>query len=206
MYPDGSLNTLEIKSDVFALMFDTAVGRCGAQWDFEACQVIANLCVLQFYEINSIACDAYRSLAKARPFASRDFQDKYVHTIKCLITSSPLQMPWLYYGFLTTETAITTLSKIPSIYVDLAARSRLDFYLGEYTMEGKFLGIRPLDNTINVCGESMDWLNIGHNVNNTCYLNLAFLAENKTETIFYELCKRDILDLTHSPSRLETGR
>lgn len=66
MFPDGSLNELQIGSDLFNVLFDTAVAKCGSTWDFQSCQIIANLCVLQFYDINSVSCSAYRSLAKAR--------------------------------------------------------------------------------------------------------------------------------------------
>lgn len=90
---------------------------------------------------------------------------------------------------MTTETAITTVSKIPNLYVDLAERAQLQFYLAEYTVNGNFLGMKPLNNELNICGGSVAWKNTGHNVNITCHENVAFLADNATETIFYELCK-----------------
>lgn len=107
----------------------------------------------------------------------------------CFITLSPLSIPWLYYGFLATENPITTVSKIPNVYIDLKSNSILRFYIASYTFDGSFLGIKPLVNDLQVCSSTIDWRFAGHNTNATCNLNVAFLRSNNTETLFYELCK-----------------
>lgn len=95
----------------------------------------------------------------------------------------------MYYGFLITESAITTVSKIPNVYVDLAERAQMQYYLARYMFDGTFLGMKPLENELNLCDNTLDWKNTGHNINATCHVNLAYLADDNTETIFYELCK-----------------
>jgi hypothetical protein len=82
MYPDGSINQVEISSKIFELTFKSAVAKCESSLDYKSCQILANLCVLQFYDLDSTACEAYRNIAKVRDHATAAFKDKYA--LKCL--------------------------------------------------------------------------------------------------------------------------
>ncbi|KAJ3201303.1 hypothetical protein HK099_002292, partial [Clydaea vesicula] len=173
-------STATIFSDIFSLHFMKAYTKCHNQWDFNSCQTLSNLCVLQLYDESSQVCTAYQALAKSRKSRTKLYPDE------------PEGIPWLYYGLLTTESSLTTVTKVPNVTLDISATmesSTLNFVLASYTIDGKFLGLRNLSSEFQFCDSDQSWLQVGHNFNTSCTLNIFELADQNStiETIFHDL-------------------
>lgn len=178
---DGTVVPGSLISDTFTRLFLQAAAKCQDEWDFISCQTLANLCVLLNYDETAPACLFYQTIAKKRSFASYSYLDK------------PEGIPWLYYGFLNTETAISTVSKAPNIIVDItltSSYSSLAFVGAKYALNGTYLGLFNVSTEFQFCPDliSLKWFNAGHNYNVNCNLNIYNLAFSGSETIFYELC------------------
>ncbi|XP_071503638.1 meckelin-like [Diadema antillarum] len=91
------------------------------------------MCVMQLYNVDSTACQNYRSAAgvgAAQIFGANNIDDW------------PLNMPWLYYGDGTTEEVLdqTDLNKVFS-FNSSSTDSELTLVVAQYTANGTFLGV-----------------------------------------------------------------
>jgi hypothetical protein len=77
-------------SDVFNTNFAQAALRCKIESDPKACQVLANLCVLQLYNEQSLACKLFNQIALDR-------EDKNPKPNTFTELGWVPGMPWLYY-------------------------------------------------------------------------------------------------------------
>jgi hypothetical protein len=75
LFPDGSTNQQTIDSELFNVTLRSAYARCDSSWDYESCQTLGNLCVLQLYDMNSRSCEAYLSLENNHPNVLDEYED-----------------------------------------------------------------------------------------------------------------------------------
>ncbi|KAJ3122034.1 Meckelin [Nowakowskiella sp. JEL0407] len=98
--PSGLPTSLILSSDTLSQYFKISLNECEVYWNATSCQLFSNLCVLQVYDESATVCQAYQSLALSRTSASVSNIDV------------PRGLPWLYYGLLSREDAITTAGKM----------------------------------------------------------------------------------------------
>ena len=63
--------------------------QCKYDKDLKSCQILANLCVLQLYREDSLACYLFKSITEER--AANAISEDYPNSIW------KADMPWLYY-------------------------------------------------------------------------------------------------------------
>jgi hypothetical protein len=73
--PSGSSTSLSLDSDLLEKTLYSAVIGCQA-WNITKCEELGNLCVLEMYDKSSAACQAYQTIAKARPVVSNILYDR----------------------------------------------------------------------------------------------------------------------------------
>eukprot|EP00727_Mastigamoeba_balamuthi_P010148 m51a1_g5756 putative meckelin (973) ;mRNA; r:1203854-1207921 len=79
-----------LQSAPFVAGLAVAVRACEVSWTQSACQRLANLCALQYYDDSTTACSAYKTLALQRQRGSS--------SAPYGISEWPNAMPWLYYS------------------------------------------------------------------------------------------------------------
>ncbi|KAJ3285757.1 Meckelin [Borealophlyctis nickersoniae] len=191
--PTGLSMTLTLpKSDTFASNFFKAYGLCRYNRDPDACQLLGNLCVLLLYSedqsVNPNACLAYQGIAQGRRNASAKNYD------------APADMPWLYYGLLNTyQDSVTITDQIPYFRANVSGATgtnTIPLVLASYALNGTFLGLQNLTTQLQLCTsgpvpEMTDWLQMGHDYEQQCTLNLFKYLNMSTTTIFYDLYMLD---------------
>lgn len=143
-------------SDVFNQLFAKAALGCKFQSDPQQCQVLANLCVLQLYNEQTLACKLYRMILMDREDAPQQVKSNSTYYADLGWTPG---LPWLYYD----QTPKQVLSEgepldlTVSFYVDPNDKSRtqqLKYWLATYNVEGEFLGWQELSNQLMPCPRS----------------------------------------------------
>jgi hypothetical protein len=80
----------------------------------------------------------------------------------------------------------------------------LTFYLASYTFQGQFLGFTQLSTELELCPVAKDtgvrYTKFGTNFLNKCSFDIASVFYNFTQTMFYELCKKEEIT-THLMSK-----
>lgn len=178
---------MSANSNFFAHYFSGSVGKCSVDRDVEKCQLLGNLCALQLYDETTEVCKAYAKIAESRPGTTNAFIDW------------PEEMPWLYYGILSDESADVTLRKTLDLDVSFTTSptstevNKLPFVVAKYSKEGEFLGLAPLGNELQLCSSNVQdptaYLRFGKTHQESCKLDLTLLKKTLPETIFYDLCE-----------------
>lgn len=171
-----------------------AASQCqffGSPDDVRYCQQLANLCVLQLYADTAIPCINHQTIIKLRGTLNQVRG----------ISNWAYGQPWLYFGGTDDANAVCT-SNIYLIKKKLNAV--LKYMLGVYTMNGTFLGWKPLEAALSYCtngapftskggGDSAptDWQIVGFDQDYTFSCELQPLLEQQQqqseEQLFYEL-------------------
>jgi meckelin len=109
----------------------------------EACQTLANLCVLQLYDQSTTACNIFQQLMSQKTNLAT-FSQNYG------VSSWKEGLPWLYYS----EKALDIVKKSGRLDLTVSyyqpsestpdRTSRLTFYLGRYALNGTFIGFEVL--------------------------------------------------------------
>ncbi|KAI8612035.1 Meckelin [Chytriomyces sp. MP71] len=167
-------------SDYFAEYLPSAATYCKNNWDEVSCQILGNMCVLQFYDTTSIACSLYQQILATRPSSKQSE-----------LFQRPVGMPWLYY----TETIPSQISQlVPNLTINFSnppQTGALRFIMATYSPTGQFLGFQYLKNQFAFCTNSdvssTPWLIVGHNYDVKCNINIANVANSTIETTFYEI-------------------
>lgn len=159
----------------------------------DACQVLANLCVLTQYDLSSTACEAYHDIAAGRPATNNLGAHK--------------QLPWLAYtrdGGVQVRDGLS-LRKDASVQMQLsfdaadeAEKHKLRFRLASYAMNGTFLGMEALSTQLAYCGlkeprtgsgggpaSDTSWLRYGYSVRHNFKCDLTLLQ--RKDPVFHEL-------------------
>ena len=152
-----------------------------------ACRALANLCILQHYNVDAVVCALFR-----------DIQTRGRTSISHNIAGWAMTLPLLEYS----ERSQVVLNKVDISMLmthtndeDELDRKTIDFKLAVFSMNGTFLGMEDLDKQFMYCGTSnhaaggpsynSQWLKFGHGYSETYRCDLETLLES--DTLFYEL-------------------
>ena len=190
---DGdSAQQYDFTSGTFSSLLDQAIRFCSMQ-DSVSCQLLANLCVLQHYDDNSVACENFQTISKsmlATNGNSNGFPDW------------PAGMPWLYYS---TSDALTNQSFLSSnvYFSNSSGPFELPLYVSSVSLEGQWLGFQTLREALmGICSDGNEFapFEFGKITQFSCSIDLSKLTSRTT--VFYDLCKCSLtflfIGLTHA--------
>ncbi|TPX67518.1 hypothetical protein SpCBS45565_g03723 [Spizellomyces sp. 'palustris'] len=188
--PEGTITPITITSDVFASLFMKSVSQCLRQQIPQACQALANLCVLQLYDFSTAPCQVYQSIIRG--------QSSVVDTL-----DAPQGLPWLYYGLLSSQESTTFTSQVLNLTVDIGSGtgvSRLPFVMSTYSLNGTYLGLQKLTTQLQLCTpvpseRADDWRQIGYDYVASCTIDLASAINSTSTATFYDLFIEDSLGI-----------
>eukprot|EP01036_Dinobryon_divergens_P025709 gene25709-34286_t len=187
-----SLQKLTLPSLTMQHYFVSAAATCtyiGGPAGQAACQTLANLCVLQMFDLTSQACIAHFAVINNR--GSRGF----INSVRNWVQSNP----WLFFPIPPVGGVATS----PCLSNAYRARLNLNKYIfkytiAAYTMNGTFVGFQELSTFFSYCGKSAPYTNqgggtsssskyqilgYGMNTNYSCELS-SLLGKQQ---LFYEL-------------------
>jgi len=185
-----------INSILLNTYFLAAITKCWVQQERHACQLLANMCVLQKYHQSSTACLAFRT--------RQTVITTYEHGFTSLIGGQDgwrTSMPFLYQSTGTITSSAQLLQQKVTLTNkrtdDNSLTGTLSFKLFSWSFNGTFLGSESLGSQLQLCsGDAKllsNFLRFGTNYENSCQLDLSpFLSLPYTETIFYELFVEDV--------------
>eukprot|EP00956_Cyclotella_meneghiniana_P018767 scaffold31598_cov74-Cyclotella_meneghiniana.AAC.5 len=145
----------------------------------EACQTLANLCVMSMYDEDSAACKQYSTIQQRRILTYHN-QEEWKKTL-----------PWLYYAGDAEEVVDDRGIQMKMAFnAENNASTEISFKLAKYKLDGTFVGLEDLTNQFQYCAKSGDeddikWkrFGVGHRVEYVCDTNK--LAAN--EMFFYDM-------------------
>ncbi|XP_071496819.1 meckelin-like [Diadema antillarum] len=156
---------------------------CEDYYNFTACQAWGNMCVMQLYNVDSTACQNYRSAAgvgAAQIFGANNIDDW------------PLNMPWLYYGDGTTEEVLdqTDLNKVFS-FNSSSTDSELTLVVAQYTANGTFLGVDSVTGgRLQFCKDTEERMDAAYSFATTYRSSCSLSARqfwDSYETVFFDM-------------------
>jgi meckelin len=187
-----------VSSVTFAHYFTKAAAEChyyGGTLKHAACQVLANLCVLQIYDTSSQACAAFRT----------------VTSISSVVHSTPgwgTNMPWMYAEGNAANCFAQDYRKQASL-----ESQHLKFVYAAFTMNGTFSGWGEVEDLFAYCtraapfneygagkGSSTWWQYYGASEGHTVKCDLDLLVGK--EQLFYELFLYDPKDTSTASNYL----
>ena len=177
-------NAVTVVSETIGHYFVKAAAECkyfGGASDARACQVLANLCVLQLYDKSSAPCQVFDAIMGDRGLS-------YTGNVETWKTS----MPMLYY--LNSGSCFSTnYRQQANLNTQL-----LRYVVGSYKMDGTFNGYQPLDTFFSYCsrrapfsgqgggkGQSDKWQIYGSTESASYQCDLDTLLGQ--EQLFYEM-------------------
>lgn len=126
--------------------------------DPQQCQVLANLCVLQLYNEQTLACKLFREIMIDREDSNqKPSKATYIYQELGWVPD----LPWLYYDQ-TPDQVFNQgepLDLTVSFYSDSNDKTRtqaLNYWLASYNVEGQFLGWQQLSSQLELCPRSTD--------------------------------------------------
>lgn len=174
----------------------------------EACQALANLCVLQLYDAGSTVCSLYTALYNARKAAVNGFQGW-----------PGGGLPFLFYGAADARSTAADPSLARTMSFDEGKEpgtsDGIEIYLAAYALNGTFLGMQRLrDQLASYCAgahfvtsgsrsessgswagapASAPWLSygVGYASSYTCDLSLLAASPFAREPVFFDAYVRD---------------
>jgi hypothetical protein len=156
--------------------------RCLKERNIKACQILANICVLQMYNLQLVPCQLYKFINDLQP-AQRNKN-----------LGAKENMPWLYYIGNSTEILNNTerVKFTPSfdpndpLYVN-----KIDLYIAKYDYEGNYFGMKRLSNELNLCTndneKTKSFMQFGNSVSIKCNIDFYRYLRGNYTTYFYEL-------------------
>jgi meckelin len=187
----GEASAASYTSYPFVYYYRYSAVQCLLQQNRTACQILANLCVLQKYYSNSAACQEFNNIATPLAPSSRGFGQSGIaygwHD----------SLPLLYF----TDSSVLSAADLKSVYVlsdpdpgqSRETTGRLLFQLAKYTLNGTFLGFTQLSTELQLCSGDpeimVNYLRFGTNYENSCIIDLNKLLLR--ETLFYDLYIQD---------------
>ena len=173
-----------INSDTILHYFAQSATNCqyyGGTQDIHSCQILANLCVLQLYDISTTVCSTYQAILTNRGLTFTNNIENWVNSL-----------PWITYS---SSTACTDESYQSFVNLDTYY---MQYIVSSYSLNGTWLGYQSLETLLNYCvqiapntyggggtGTSTQWQIYGSYYNTPASCNLATLMN--TNQIFYEL-------------------
>ena len=166
-------------SDTFQYFYLKAADDCVNHLLVKGCQILANLCVMQMYNLQMTVCALYMATTLAR---SPNAVDGY----------SVSDMAWLYYK--STATAVLSKGQVQTNVTfdpnDPSSVNLMQFQMAVFGLDGTFEGFQALTDQLILCPHSLEdsknYREFGTNVNIQCSLDLTSYI-TAAETKFYEL-------------------
>jgi len=175
----------QVQSLTIQHYYATAAYRCqhyGRVEDSVQCQILANICALQLFNDQAIACQTFQSIILARG-----------NNIVNGVSNWGVGMPWLYLSggglscFSTIYTAIMFFNNYQMAYL-----------VGKFAMNGTFLGYSKMETLFGYCGALVP--NSGYGGGNNIDTSWLYFGSSKravyscelntllsTEQYFYEI-------------------
>ena len=168
-------------SDTFNYFYLKAVFDCYTYNDIKACQQLANLCVLQLYNLRSTVCKAYNYIANLTE-QNPNITDP----------GARANMAWIYYE--NSPKDVIKKDKLDMKITfdpdDDTKTNVLQFRLASFHLNGTFIGFENLTDQLILCPHSYKvgkyYRTFGTNVDVSCSLDLSVYVSSE-ETKFYEL-------------------
>lgn len=169
-------------SDTFDYFYYKSADGCRNHKSIQDCQALANLCVLQLYNMQTVVCQLFRDLvATVTEQASEANPDP----------GWKKGMPWLYY--LSDPSDIVDRKAEMTVTFDTSSSDKvglLEFKLAKYHMDGRFLGFLNLTDQLVLCPHSAQdterYRRFGTNVKIECTMDVSLFVDME-DTFFYEL-------------------
>lgn len=161
-----------VTSAVVSNHLASALYRCSLG-NQSACNLLANLCVLSWYDTSSSPCSLIRSLQSTQS------------PCRGLACEIPTTVPWLYYLRSSSEILQESSSILSTTLED-----DIEFILSTYDWDGTWLGNSKLVDQISMCemssGTAVEFYKAGTNRLISCFANLRWVL-TASKTKFYEL-------------------
>ena len=140
--------TISLKSIIFSHYYLTAASLCefprsdslGISSSLNACQTLANLCVMTYYDETSRPCAQYQFITSKRISSYHD-NDNW-----------KIMMPWLYYNQ-NVEDIVEDRSIQMTIgfQEEIGLHHTLTFKMAKYSMNGTLVGLESLTSQLMYC-------------------------------------------------------
>ena len=183
------IDSFTISSDLINEIYLNAAYKCISENINIYCQQIANICVLQLYDIASTACRLYNEINNSKPIISSTADP-----------GSRQEMPWIYYKN-NSLLVINNESAVPfDVSIDKSDPLnyyKLDFFLYVYNLEGDLLRVSPLTDQLVFCSKRWEdayrYREFQTSFENNCEIdiNKLLLYTNNTTIEFYEIFLKD---------------
>eukprot|EP00191_Tetraselmis_sp_GSL018_P009876 CAMPEP_0177615986 /NCGR_PEP_ID=MMETSP0419_2-20121207/23841_1 /TAXON_ID=582737 /ORGANISM="Tetraselmis sp., Strain GSL018" /LENGTH=849 /DNA_ID=CAMNT_0019113867 /DNA_START=777 /DNA_END=3326 /DNA_ORIENTATION=- len=195
----GAINDVTVgASAILSDMLERSAADCYETGGREACNALANLCVLQLHSRDSIPCQLYQELVDSR--GDMTYHDGSLGDIEWSYS-----LPWLFYPrdvetFLRSNNVKTRVrfggggggsDSDPIV-------SKLSFRLARYALNGTFLGWQRFEKQFQLCGgfkaEQDLWTSVAVNYRNRCKVamqDLLYSAEGQHGPEFVDIYLED---------------
>lgn len=174
---------ITLNSIVFSHYYLEAASQCefpsasSLERSFDACQTLANLCVMTYYDDTSIPCRQFQFIAKKRMTNYHSQNDWKI------------VMPWLYYTD-EVDNIINDrgIEMTMSLNEQEGYEQKMKFKLVKYRMNGQFVGIEDLTNQLEYCittEQDDTGLTFGHSFTHEFQCNFESII--KRDMFFYDM-------------------
>ncbi|CAG9329728.1 unnamed protein product [Blepharisma stoltei] len=171
-------------SDTFNYFYLKSLRDCNNTRSIEACQNLANLCVLQLYNEQSTVCQLYEYIEGKRKTATPSSESASDPGLK-------EDMAWIYYGNPADDVLDSDIvnMKVTFDSGDTDKINKLQFKLAKFMLNGTFVEYIDLTDQLILCPHSDDdtknWKTFGTNEVYDCDLDLTPYI-TYSETVFYD--------------------
>ena len=201
----ASIQSATVISDWFAANLIEQAHLCNNYGNTTACNALANACVLAMYSSSHAACKLYTGIRDKRTATQYHQTDEATKVNPKLDWSETL--PWLYYAtgdYASRGDVGTTMSFSVPAEGEFATVANLVFVLSVSTLNGEWLGFRPVGKLLQLCGgkesDLQAWARFGTNYFNDCELPVADALDAARgmgistggETLFFDLYLQDL--------------
>ena len=162
-----------MSSELHTSYFLGAASLCTDIRNQTACQILANLCVLQLYGTSTPACTVYQELVQADGVSNQNGYNGW-----------PLNIPWLIYSSTDVGKSLTLATSTSG------SNSFVPIYLAAYRLNGEWLGNIRLTNESQSCPTTPEeWaqaVRVGGSFQKSCFLRVQYLVSGLPEPLLYD--------------------
>lgn len=133
------------ESNLFKHFYLQSAIGCKNYQNIQDCQVLANLCVLQLYNEQTIVCNLFQSIVvESTPLRNSTLAEFYGND-----NNLKEEAPWLYYAQTPQKLLKDSepIDMVVSFFTEVTDKSRvkeLTYYLARYNINGTFEGFQEL--------------------------------------------------------------
>ena len=173
-------------SGLFSYLYLKSAMNCQRYQNPQACQTLANLCVLTMYDEQQTACELYKQIT----------EDGFMKGYPSIYMNKETNDKVLSYG----NTPIKFRVSLNEENKEMGIEKSLHFYLGKYDIHGNFYGFEPMTNQLFLCDIPAEEVEkvflVGNTVEIGCQFDVSTLSNKyldhpRNENFFYELYLQD---------------